>query len=677
MSFANRLLPVLILVTAISTRAQSTVPTVTQQLPAQSLVAGGASVSIDLRNYFNVPGVTGQVAQFDTVLGKFNVELLASAAPQTVDNFAAYVNAGSYTNTVIHRSVALNGTTNRIVQGGGYDTGFNAIGRGSPIPLEYNLPNIRGTLAMARTSDPNSATSEWFFNVDDNTDVLGTSNGGGYAVFGRVLGTGMTVVDAISAVPSSYSIGSLTNVPLQNMQSGQTTYTVDNEIVVKSVIGAQVYPTIGYTGSVLNFSGNFTTGGAVVGSVLGSKLVLTPIAGGSTSLAVTATDTNDNTASSTFAITVAASPAFTTQPASQSVVAGQPVSFTAGVTAGTAPIFQWQLSGNNIGGISNPTSATTLTVNNAQPNYAGLYVATATNTGVTGASTPAIFGVSTTSEVIGSGSVLQPTHIQHPNGNYYDQVLLTGEAETITTPGYVVRTSFIDPNDDIVQVEFGGHGNLSLVLDGFSGPATPVNYNQSSVTYMKGRAGIVITGADETTNVSVFTVGRATAYDPTGAYNILLAPNTTTNNPANNGNSIFVGHTSTTYDGMADIAFIAISSSNGKFGGVRASNTRFGAAKGYTGIYAPGVAFTGPVYVGNIVASDAAIPVLLIGSSSDVRVTGGDLLQANNQPIKVAGITQLKFTAGVNSGGTALPEIFNQALLLQNNVNVTGQIVSY
>ena len=74
---------------------------------------------------------------------------------------------------------------------------------------------------------------------------------------------------------------------------------------------------------------------------------------------------------------------------------------------------------------------------------------------------------------------------------------------------------------------------------------------------------------------------------------------------------------------MADIAYLAIASTNGKFGGVFTANVDYFDTKGLTGIYAPAVQFTGPVYVGNISASDAATPVLLLGSCADARITGG------------------------------------------------------
>ncbi len=241
--------------------------------------------------------------------------------------------------------------------------------------------------------------------------------------------------------------------------------------------------------------------------------------------------------------------------------------------------------------------------------------------------------------------------IVHPNGHVYDQVLLEGATATITAdPGQVTRVSFLDLTNDIVQVEFSGAGALSLILDHPSGPAAPVNYNQPGVAYMKGHAGIVITGADETTNVSVFSVGRFTAVDP----------------------SLF--KTGVTYDGVADIGYLAILSTDGKFGGVRTGNTAYFATSGITGICAPGVQFTGPVYVGDVTAYDAASPMLLLGSAADTEITGGDLWQANGQPVQVSGITQLRFVDGTTSQGGLLPAQAGRSILQQNGADVTAQV---
>jgi hypothetical protein len=375
-----------------------------------------------------------------------------------------------------------------------------------------------------------------------------------------------------------------------------------------------------------------------------------------------------------YSINVAASaqpgtaPMFSTQPASQSGNAGESVTLTTAASAGST--LEWRRNGTAVSG----ATSSILNITNLEPASAGLYQARATAGGTTVSSQAAIVGVTTTQKVIGTGEEVG-ANIPHPNTNIFDQILLQGAAASMTADaGQVTRISYIDLNDDIVQIEFAGAGTVSLVLDGASGPAAPVNYNQAAVGYMKGHAGIVITGANETTNVGVFSVGRATAFDPTGAYNILAVPGPT-NVAANNGSSLFQGKAGTNYDGMADIAFIAISSSNGKFGGVRTSNTSYFATKGLTGVYAPGVEFTGPVFVGDIRAADDATPVLQLGSGNDVRITGGDLLQDNGRSVQVSGIAQLRFAAGSNSHGTFFAAQTNRARLEQNGADVTSQIV--
>ncbi len=354
----------------------------------------------------------------------------------------------------------------------------------------------------------------------------------------------------------------------------------------------------------------------------------------------------------------------------QLVQAGGAVTLTAAANGVPAPTLQWQRNGSNVAGATNAT----LTLENVQPASTGLYAAVATNTGGSVTGQTAIVGLSISEKVIGTGEVVG-SDIPHPNTKIFDQVLLTGLAEAITADdGQVTRTSFIDLDGDIVQVEFSGPGTLSLVAEGSPDRAPPTKYTQPNTSYITGHAGIVITGATEQTNVSVFTVGRATANDPTGAYNIML-PASAENDPAKNGSPLFVGHEATVYDGVADIAFIAIASSNGRFGGIRTANANYFAAKGLTGIYAPGVAFSGPVFIGDISAADDATPVIVLGNASDTRVTGGDLHQANGAAVEVYGIDLLKFVAGGDSHGRAIAAQSNAAVLMQGGVNVTADIV--
>lgn len=342
-------------------------------------------------------------------------------------------------------------------------------------------------------------------------------------------------------------------------------------------------------------------------------------------------------------------PVIATQPTNQSGAIGSSVtlSVAANPLGSATSTYQWQLNGANLAGA---TSAT-LTLNNLQPANAGVYTAVISNAAGSAASNPAIVGVTTAAKVAGAGSEVGSNITLASTGFTYDQVLLEGPAATITAdPGQITRISYIDNNNDIVQVEFSGAGSLSLTLDGASGPAAPVNYNQN-INYMKGHATIVIAGANETTDVSVFSVGTITALNQ-GLFKSGVA-----------------------YDGVADIAAITILSTNGKFGGVRTANASYFNTKLWTGVYAPGVQFLGPVYMGEINAFDTATPVILLGSVGDAQINGGDMFQTNGAAIKVSGITQLKFMAGTTSNGVLLPAQNNRGRFEDNGVDVTNQIV--
>ena len=136
--------------------------------------------------------------RLSTSLGDIVVELDAAKAPKTVENFLQYVNDKHYDGTVFHRVIG-----NFMIQGGGFGADMQQKATRAPIPLEASngLKNDRGTIAMARTSNPNSATSQFFINVVDNASLNPPSpDGHGYTVFGKVV-AGMDVVDKIRAVP--------------------------------------------------------------------------------------------------------------------------------------------------------------------------------------------------------------------------------------------------------------------------------------------------------------------------------------------------------------------------------------------------------------------------------------------------------------------------------------------
>ena len=153
-------------------------------------------------------------ATFITSEGTVVVDLYPDTVPATVNNFLGYVNSGYYANTLFHRVIS-----GFVVQAGGYTAGpVVKEGQLAPIALETNkgLSNTRGTLAMARKGDPNSATSEFFINVVDNSALdYSTPDAPGYAVFGKVI-SDMAVVDAIAAKPTG-SAGGLQDVPLADV----------------------------------------------------------------------------------------------------------------------------------------------------------------------------------------------------------------------------------------------------------------------------------------------------------------------------------------------------------------------------------------------------------------------------------------------------------------------------
>jgi cyclophilin family peptidyl-prolyl cis-trans isomerase len=157
-----------------------------------------------------------------TSKGSITVELDPTLAPFSTNNFLSYVNKGFYRSTLFHRVIP-----NFVIQGGGYTTGMvKKTEQSAPIELESNkgLSNLRGSLAMARTALPNSATSEFYINLIDNLSLdYKNATNPGYAVFGKVL-QGMDVVDAIAAEPTGL-VGGMSDVPLADISLSLTLQT--------------------------------------------------------------------------------------------------------------------------------------------------------------------------------------------------------------------------------------------------------------------------------------------------------------------------------------------------------------------------------------------------------------------------------------------------------------------
>ena len=152
------------------------------------------------------------LVNFQTNFGDIEIELFDNTAPNTVANFLGYVNRGDYDGTIIHRSVP-----NFVIQGGGFFPDQTPIDVQDPIDDEFGASNIRGTIAMARTNLPNSATSQFFFNTTDNSSNLDNQNGG-FTVFGMVT-SGLDLVDSIQALDTfdlDDNGSTFDNVPLVN-----------------------------------------------------------------------------------------------------------------------------------------------------------------------------------------------------------------------------------------------------------------------------------------------------------------------------------------------------------------------------------------------------------------------------------------------------------------------------
>jgi cyclophilin family peptidyl-prolyl cis-trans isomerase len=231
-------------------------------------VAKGATSFVDLASNFFDPDTTNTTVTFNTTLGTFNVNLLDTSAPETVTNFLNYIQAGDYNNGLFHRLSNLAQTTamnpvltpNQVLQAGGFQvttdtstpanvTAITTTPGFQPISNEFSAanPNVAGTLAMARGSSPNSATSQFFFNLSDNSSALGGSNGGGFAVFGSIDPTKLSLLQGLiqnttytpTDVSTATSNTALVTVPLKNgftpANNFPTGATVNDLLVINSV----------------------------------------------------------------------------------------------------------------------------------------------------------------------------------------------------------------------------------------------------------------------------------------------------------------------------------------------------------------------------------------------------------------------------------------------------------
>ena len=291
-------------------------------LPDLIVAPGGAIAPIDTAAQFSVTGVTvqGTVVEMATQAGTGSsvrslfLELYdqaipgRSAAPISTANFLSYVNAGAYDSSIFHRATDFAGDAGpaKFLQGGGFTAdaqGWGNVATGSPINLEWaaNRPNAQGTISYARTSDPNSATSGFFFNVVANPsfDTVGNQ----YAAFGRVVGDGQAILDSYAAlrrVNASAVTPAFATLPVSSVD-GITYQNLPERLV--SVLSASVVASPATTFGLTATSSAPTIASVVVDAAGKLQLAVGQTRGTAT-ITVTGTDLSGASVQDTFTVAV-------------------------------------------------------------------------------------------------------------------------------------------------------------------------------------------------------------------------------------------------------------------------------------------------------------------------------------------------------------------------------------
>ncbi len=296
--------------------------TVAGALPDLIVAPGGTIAPIDTTAQFSVTGVTvqGTVVEMATQAGTGSsvrnlfLELYdqaipgRSAAPISTANFLSYVNSGGYDSSIFHRATDFAGDAGpaKFLQGGGFtadDQGWGTVATGSPINLEWaaNRPNAQGTISYARTSDPNSATSGFFFNVVANPSFDAVGNQ--YAAFGRVVGDGQAILDAYAAfrrVNANAVTPAFATLPVSSVDG--ITYENLPERLVK-VLSASVVASPATTFG-LTATSSAPTIAAVVVDAAGKLQLAVGQTRGTATITVTGTDLSGASVQDTFTVAV-------------------------------------------------------------------------------------------------------------------------------------------------------------------------------------------------------------------------------------------------------------------------------------------------------------------------------------------------------------------------------------
>lgn len=381
-------------------------PIVIAPLTDRSLGLG--TFELNLPDFFEDPDAP-KAAKFATSLGDINIALYENVTPQHVQNFLAYVTSGDYNGVAFHRSIP-----GFVIQAGGFKpvTAPNLFTTVAKRPSPFNEPgmaNVRGTIAAAKLGDdPDSATHDFFLNLNDNRVNLDNQNSG-FTVFGRITGTGMDVVDAIAAKPrSTYNVvidganASFGDWPM-NAESAPASMDIAQTVKIESAV--EILP-LTYT-----VTGN-TNVAAVAATIDNGELVLEGLADGSAEISITATDLDGQGVTQTFEVTIDGSvinALILASPSSQILPPGSTATFS--VTAeGTDLAYVWRKDGVPISGEINST----LQLTDIGDGDAGVYDVVVSNSVKSIASAaatlaiarPALIGAQPQSVIVRSGTSL-------------------------------------------------------------------------------------------------------------------------------------------------------------------------------------------------------------------------------------------------------------------------------
>jgi len=299
---------------ALPAQALNHTPVVNTPIANVAVATNSSPTTIDLAANFTDAALGNTMVQLDTSSGTMDIELLDTTAPQTVANFLDYVEGGDYSNDIFHRltSVATDGLG--VLQGGGFTFEANPsqlvpVTSRAPVHNEFSLlrPNTQWTVAMAKTSDPNSATSQFFINmVDNSTSLDSTSNSGGFTVFGKLPTTAdqtvATALAALKATNESSANGAFSEIPLSNYSG--TNFPTDTTAATYALINKAF---IASRSDSLSYSvASNSNPGLVTTSINNELLNLQYTAGqtGTATITVRATDQLGSSVTTTFTVTV-------------------------------------------------------------------------------------------------------------------------------------------------------------------------------------------------------------------------------------------------------------------------------------------------------------------------------------------------------------------------------------